>query len=214
MLPLLKLLRKEKKKSIDKKIIEKKGLPEMIDELEHWQTMLNLLGSNRVTEDDKEKLKKIEKEVIDLLPDEFQRKVFEILSENNFNLLEFLKQDDWREPLKSACEDIAYYLNTEHPSNFIKELPFTGKEFLLWMLQQAKLNSKKDSYEGIAKALHGQIICGHEISNETIEKIFGICLVVFVSEDYGGQFKILIKITRDIEGGEEFIQELLKDSEY
>lgn len=169
---------------------------------------MNFLGRNKITASDLKELKELEGKIIELLPDDFQKKVFGILSKHNFDLVEFL-EGDWREPLISMYRDISFYLDPKHPLNYVGEkLPVAGRDFLFWMLQQAKIGSNSDNrYINIAEAIKRGDICGHKISDQrTIEQILSIAGVVFFSREYGLQFKTMMEIMCDLEEGETFIK--------
>lgn len=90
---------------------------------------MNLLGRDELTKSDWEDLRKLEEEIINLLPDEFQKKVFRIVVKHKeIDLLDFLEKD-WKETLRAGFRDIAFYLDPKHRLNFLK-LPVKGKDFL------------------------------------------------------------------------------------
>ncbi|MDA2922241.1 hypothetical protein MYX07_03160 [Patescibacteria group bacterium AH-259-L07] len=158
-------------------------------------------------------LRKIEEQIINLLPDDFQRSVFRILARHKFDIVDFLKKEDWREDLRTTCRDICHFLYYGVP--YPKEpewepLPFPGNEFFFWLLKQAKKH--KESDDDIANILnaftHTQEILGCRFSKEERCRIANPLLTVFIGE-WRKQTLILIDILYEVEGGESFIRELL-----
>jgi len=193
---------------------KKEDFDTLIEELDDAQSIINLIGPNGdkiLLAMEKAKVKELQEKIINLLPDEFQKKIFRIIARHdNVDLVGFLKQD-WKENLRTGFENIAFYLDPKHPLNFLK-LPVKGKDFLLWMLQQAKSDNSKDGFANIMNAILKRDICGIRVSRKRIkDKVFPIVLCVLWSRDYHLQFQILMEIMRDIEGGEEFIKNELVD---
>jgi hypothetical protein len=207
--------KKEPKKEVQKEEIPqpKKDPSTLIRELDDTQRILDMLGSSGdklLVAMEKSKAEELRTEIIDMLSDEFQKKVLKILIKHKFDLLDFVGKDkDWKEEFRAGFKDIAFYLDPKHPLNFVKDkLPIPGKDLLFWMLQQAKNGKSENGYVNIGKALLAGEICGHRVNDrELIQSIFLLMNCVFFSKEYGFQFVVLMDIMREIEEGEEFIRE-------
>ena len=201
---------------------KKEDLETLIADLKQSQAVLNIIGSKGdklLFSTEKARLKELEEKIISLLPDEFQKKVFRILVKHNVNLLEFVGENkNWKETLRAGFNDIAFYLDPKHPLNIVgKKLPVAGKDFLFWMLQQAKAENKENRYLHIGEAIKKGNICGYQVSldekvqsgEKLIDQIVLIAGIVMMSGEYNLQFRVLMEIMCDTEGGEEFIREEL-----
>ncbi|PJA62902.1 MAG: hypothetical protein CO161_03975, partial [Candidatus Portnoybacteria bacterium CG_4_9_14_3_um_filter_44_9] len=128
-----------------------KDLAILVRELEDYQRLLNFLGSQRIDEFDKERLRKLEDRVIGAIPDSFHREVVILIQKHGFDITEFAGED-WKDKIRSTFEDIASYLSPNHPLNVVgNRLPVEGREYLFWMLERAKNAPNPDErYQTIA----------------------------------------------------------------
>lgn len=202
--------KKRKKSKVESQPLKREDLNTLIAKLKEETMLLNWLGKNKVTESELKELRDLEEKIVDLLTDDFQKKVFRILLKHNIGLLEFL-EGDWKEILRQGYKNIADYLDPEHPLNFVgKKLPVKGRDFLFWLLKQAKPVDSANRYKKIAETIKKGEICGCKISDERlVEQIASIVGVVLMSKEYSRQFRILMEIMSDLEGGEQFIKENL-----
>jgi len=205
---------KRKKKSSEEKtqIIEEKDLPTLVEELRSWQYTLNRIGSHSrgaVTERDKEILEEKQRKIIQVLPNEFQKEVFNILMKYELNLLEFL-DNNWKETLRVAYRNIARYLDPEYPLQFIgkENFPVEGKNFFFWVLIQLKEGDSENRYARLGELIKKGDICGHKISEEDVIRIIAmkVSLTLF-GKDYGIQSRVLVDIMCNLERGEQFLRD-------
>ncbi|MCH7759539.1 hypothetical protein IID20_04245 [Patescibacteria group bacterium] len=167
-----------------------------------------------VPESELKSLRRIEEQIIELLPDKFQRDIFTIFARHGFNIVDFLKKENWQEDLHTTYRNICHFLYwcTTYPreSEFGPLLPFPGNEFFFWLLKQAK--KSKDSDDDIGNILNTFIgtseILGHRLSKEEKERIGNPLITVFAGE-WRKQSLVLIDILHEVKGGEAFIQGLL-----
>jgi len=185
-----------------------KDLAILVRELEDYQRLLNFLGSQRIDEFDKERLRKLEDRVIGAIPDSFHREVVILIQKHGFDITEFAGED-WKDKIRSTFEDIASYLSPNHPLNVVgNRLPVEGREYLFWMLERAKNAPDPDErYQTIANTIKMGEIADYRFDAEQIlDSLISMALVVWFSRDYGRYFTILMELMCDVPGGEEFLQ--------
>jgi len=186
---------------------KKEDLDTLIKELNDLQATLDLAGPSEslVYKMGKARLRELEEKTVDLLADDFQKKVFMILMKHEFDLLKLFEQD-WKETLRAVYKDIAQYL----VGMLGKELPVSGKDFLFWMLEKAKQGNSENRYQNIGEAiLKGEVYDYSVCDKETIQQILMFTACIFTSDEYRRQFEVLMEIMCDLEGGEQFIREEL-----
>ncbi|MDA2922236.1 hypothetical protein MYX07_03135 [Patescibacteria group bacterium AH-259-L07] len=157
-------------------------------------------------------LRRIEEQIIELLPDKFQRDIFTILARHGFDIVDFIEKDDWREDLQKSCRDISHFLYYGAP--YPKEpewepLPFPGNEFFFWLLKQARSENISDRTAEIFKTfVEAETILDHSFDQEEKSWIFGRLIVIFAGE-WAKQSAVLIDILNESKEGELFVRELL-----
>ncbi len=211
--------RKKKDKPDVKSVIpelKKKDLSTLIKELKSSQWILGWVPYEDRDEFKflADEIKELEQQIIETLPDKFQKEVFKILAKEGFNFLEFLKEDDWLEPLRSIFKTISFWLGREHIVQGKQwEAPFSGKELCFWLLQETKKevsNKYVESFvETFKKSLKDGLICGHQLNKEEVKAIHSSVIVLF-SKEFAKQFRALVEIIH-LQGGEEFIKNEIYD---
>ncbi len=189
-------------------------IPSLIKDLRLWQTTLNMIGQQRVTEVDEKIIKRKENKLIEAIPDKFQKEIIKLAQKYKFDITEFA-EEGWQKKIKDAFENIASYLSTSHPLNFLEgKFPPEGEKTLFWMLEQAKKSPSTDKrYQFIIDGVKKGVINDYHFptDEETLASIFLLLQCVLFSREYGVYFSMLMEIMCDIEEGENFIRkEVLK----
>ncbi len=170
-------------------------------------------------------LSRIEAEIVEQIPDLFQRSVFRILAHHEFDITDFLKDENghitWQEEIRNTLEQSCNFLFNYgqpagvHESRKFTPLPFSGEEFMLWFLQEVKNSPDSKNPNSIVRVLgilnpflKSGIILGHNLQEESMKGIGDRLLVIFVGE-YANRMAVVIDIFCDSNEGEQFIREIL-----
>ena len=161
------------------------------------------------------RLREIEEQIINLIPDALERAVLRIVARYEFDITDFIKQEDWREEFRKQCLRICHFLyyGSIYPTKPDRPaLPFPGNEFFFWLLMQAKLGSQEDRLKNVSvalgKALDKGEILGCPLNSETLDSL-SLRLFVVLAGEWAKQSAVLRDILCEVEGGELFIRELL-----
>lgn len=162
------------------------------------------------------KFNAIENELIARLPDGFQRAVFQIFARHKFDIVDLMKDDNWKEDMRDTCKEICHFLHWGSPYPFEASyfvLPFSGHEFLVWLISKAQVGSKdrqKDIFSAAKTISEEKKIFGYEFSENDIQSVFGRLIVIFAGE-FAGKTAVLIDIWLEVDGGKSFIENILAD---
>ena len=93
------------------------------------------------------------------------------------------------------------------------KLPVPGNQFLFWLLQQGKEgeNPYQSIRESFRKAYDAKTFLGTRFEPPDDMEDIGMSRVgmILFSGDYSTQTKILLAIIREVEGGEDFVKDIL-----
>lgn len=231
----LRLLGKKKDKEIKEydplaSYYNKKTINELVKMYDTEETWLKFVASDKggkLEEQDYERLKRIEDEIIRKTPDEFEKKILRLFADRRYNIVELMNKK-WDEDIKDVCRKICHYLRYGNiypfTNNPFDPLPFPGHELFLWLLSKTgddKNDRMGDMFKSATEMFKQKRILGHDFSNEevkrhqllplTIDSVGGRILVVFIGE-FAGQVAIMIEIWKMESGeGRRYLEEILKD---
>lgn len=217
---LLDFLRRRKKLQADSLILQpepEKSIAELIEDYRAGKMCVSMAPQT-----DKgfweDELRRTEDKIIAKLPNGLQKSALMILQRYRFDFREFLEKEDWTAPLKEVARDICHFLHYGSPYPMKPQwapLPFSGEDFFLHLLESAKKSNKTDSAGRIGAisltlkaAVETKELFGHSFVVEDLQNIGMRVIVVFAGELHG-QAGALMDIFCEVEGGEQFVREII-----
>jgi hypothetical protein len=177
-------------------------------------------AGSRVAGTYKKVMKEIQEWMVKLLPEGIKKEVIHLFWEGGFNVLEFLDADPWYSSIVEVIIEPSHYVKhgTPYPklSDTREPLPISGAEILIWLFESSSVGDG-DYLENIGKAVTSSIksgaIIGHPIDIED-EGFLGMRLMMpFMGNDSVRQFKPLLMIYNEVDGGQEFIEKCIREAD-
>jgi hypothetical protein len=183
------------------------------------QALLSYVANEKMGKLDEEDLKRlrvIERKIIGLLPNELDRQVLEIVSRYNFNIEEFLDENDWKSSFEKKWFEICHFMYYGSPFPQIamlwEPLPFPGNEFIFWLFKKAITGESDDLLDNVnvemVKMVKSKKIYGRTFGDQEIQSL-GMRVIVIFAGEFNKHANILIDIMREVENGEEVVKEIL-----
>lgn len=168
-------------------------------------------------------LKKIEEELIALMPSDFDQSVFQIFARHDFDIID-LYESDWREMLKTFLEKNCHFLYSGTVYSFEdvpwEPLPILGEDLFLHLLKLGQEGEADNSIDRISsifekmnfkKIIEEKKLLGHDISEEEARSLGGRLIAIFMSRECSKQSSAIIDIFCEVEGGEQFVKKILNE---
>lgn len=199
--------------------LSQKSKEELLNEYWLEKLLISSIASQNLGHVDKiyyKKFNAVEHELIARLPDDFQRAVFHIFARHKFDIVDLMKDDSWKEDVRDTCREICHFLYWGSPYPFEARyfvLPFSGHEFLSWLISKAQIGSEdrqKDIFSAAKTIADEKKILGYEFSENDIQSVFGRLIVIFAGE-FAKKTAVLIDIWLEVDGGKSFIENILAD---
>ncbi len=178
-------------------------------------------NNGEITQQTKGELKKLENEMVDLVPNKLEHDFLKIFITQDFDLENIFKaQDngDWTTPIKNILGKINRFINQGYQDY---QLPYSSKETLSWIMEEAAstpLDNKTpvvSVVNQISKSLESEKIFGKSfdelnIDQKTAEKISFVIVPAILNSDILFQFNVFAKAVSTIPEGLDQMKKMIE----